>query len=342
MLAEQLDAYPLNKIIEVMKPHKVDLEKFSHKSKLEEAFASPAYIAEPKIDGCHYINVGGRFFSTQISKKTGVPVEKTEHLPHLVEGLLKLGASPMVLDGEVFYPGWKSYDVTTITGCGEDEAIRRQEKGDWLYYMVFDILRDPQGKWLFNKPWRERRELLERITKRLEEACPYFKVVPVIRSRKQQFLDKELDAGREGIVLKHVNGIYVMGKRPMWNWMKLKVDIEDDVIIMGYEAPVKAYSGTTYESWPYWEDGEPVSKHHALGWIGSIVFGKYDSTGNLVELGRCTGIDDSQRKEFSENGNSYVGQVIRIKAMERTPEGKFRHPNFVDLHPDKNPHECTL
>lgn len=342
MLAEKLDGYPLNKILEVMKPHKLDMEKFSHKTKMEEVFASPSYIAEPKIDGCHYVNVGGRFFSTQISKKTGVPVEKTAHLPHLVEGLMKMGSSPMVLDGEIYYPGWKSYNVTTITGCGEDEAIRRQERSDWLYYMVFDILRDPDGNWLFNRPWRERRELLERIAGELQEACSYFQVVPVIRSRKQQFLEKELAEGREGAVLKHVNGIYVMGKRPMWNWIKIKIDVEDDVVIMGFEPPVKRYSGTAYETWPYWEDGEPVSKHYAMGWIGSIIFGKYDAEGNLVELGRCTGIDEVQREEFSNYQDQYIGQVMKIKAMEKTEDGKFRHPNFVMLHPDKNPHECVL
>lgn len=339
------DSYPLNKVIEVMKPCKVDVNKKpSHKEAIEKAFESPLYVAEPKIDGCHYISIGGRFFSTSTStsKRHGVPLEKTGYFPHLVEGLMRAGLGNIVLDGEINFPGKKSYDVTTVTGCLEDEAIRRQESSGWLYYMIFDILRDTKGNWLFNTPWRERRELLEQVSGKLTQACKYLEVIPVIRSRKRQFLENELAEGREGIILKHVNGTYVLGKRPMWNWIKLKIETADDVVIIGYDPPTKEYKGKEFSTWPYWRDGEPVSKNYYMDWIGSIVFGKYNAAGELIPLGTCVGMDEEMRREFSENGNEYIGRVIKIKAMERTPEGRFRHPSFDGFHPDKNPKECAL
>jgi len=338
----QADMYPLNKVIEVMKPSKINPDRASHKDRLEELFKSPQYVAELKIDGCHYVNIGGRFFSTQISKKTGVPVEKTGQLPHLVEGLLKSGMANVILDGEIYYPGWKSYDVTRITGCDPYEAVRRQEQDDWMHYMLFDVLRDPDGNWLFNEPWRVRREVLEAVGTKLAEICPKFEIVPAVRSRKQQYLDRVLAEGGEGVVLKNVNGFYHVGQRPMWNWVKVKVELEDDAVIMGYEPPAKEYTGKELSTWPYWEDGQPVSKFHYMGWIGAIIFGKYTNSGELIRLGTCSGMTEAEREMFSTKGPEHIGKVIKIRAMERTPEGFYRHPKFIELHPDKNPHECAV
>lgn len=342
-MIETENSYPLSKIIEVMKPAKVDLNKPSHRTKLEEMYKSSEYVAELKIDGCHYVNVAGRFFSTQISAKTGVPVEKTGNFPHLVEGLLRANMGNVILDGEIYKPGWKSYDVTTISGCKHPEtAIARQKETGWIRYMVFDILRAPNGEWLFDKPWRVRRELLETVLTELNKECDYFDIVPVRRSRKQQYLEDLLASGQEGIVLKNVNGYYYVGTRPMWNWVKIKAALEDDVIIMGYEPPKKDYTGREYETWQYWENGEPVSKHYYMGWIGTIVFGKFDAKGELVRLGSCSGMSEEERIRFTNDGDNYIGKVMKISAMEKTPDGYYRHPNFLEIHADKNPHECVI
>lgn len=343
MEATEVD-YPLSQVLEIMKPCKIDPDKASHQEKLQKAFNSPSYIAEKKIDGCHYVCIGGRFFSTQRSKKTGMPTEKSDNFPHLVEAFVTADLGQAVLDGEIYYPDDnKSYGATKITGCKGDEAVRRQEEEQgWISYMIFDILRTPDGKWLLDQPWKVRREILESLKPQLQEASEHFHVIDVKRSGKEKFLDDVLAAGEEGIVLKHVNGFYIPGKRPMWNWIKLKVDIEDDVVIMDYDPPAKEYTGKDPENWPYWVEGEPVSKHYYYGWIGTIAFGKYDQNGQLVYLGTTSGISESLRKELSENGDAYIGKVIKISAMEKTEDGKYRHPRFLGFHPDKNPEECVI
>ena len=73
--------------------------------------------------------------------------------------------------------------------------------------------------------------------------------------------------------------------------------------------------------------------------IGSIKFGQYRD-GILVPFGSCSGISDKIRTEFSNNPEKFVGQVMTIKAQERTESGAFRHPVFVRMRPDKNPEEC--
>lgn len=320
-----------------MKPAKLDLEKESHQKRLKTYFDSPHYVVEPKLDGCHYINQGGSFISTQRFK------DKTGNFPHLVEGFLAAELGLAVLDGEIYYPGTNSFAATKITGCKAPEAIRKQEEElGWIFYCVFDILRDPEGNWLFNHTWYNRREVLEQVFTKLKAVSEYYHIVPVIRRRKQQFLEQELAAGREGVVIKHVNGLYIPGKRPQGNWTKIKIELEDDVVIMGFDPPNKEYTGKDYDNWPYWEDGLPVSKNYYCGLIGSIVFGKYDQTGELHYLGTCSGIDDATRREFSTNSQAYIGRVMKIRAMEKTEEGRYRSPHFVQLHPDKNPEECIV
>ncbi len=331
-------------MLQPMKPAKIDLKKASHVDKLHEMYQSPLYVAEPKIDGCHYFCDSGRFLSTRVSKTTGNLVDKTGNFPHLVEAFLRAELGRIVLDGEIYYPGASnSYDATKITGCLENEAIRRQENElGWISYCMFDVLRDEEGNWLISEPWYVRREYLELIAHRLRTYSEYFHLIPVVRSRKENFLDKMLDEGREGIVLKQIQGVYIPGKRPMWNWMKVKTELEDDVVIMGFDPPEKRYTGKDYENWPYWEEGEPVTKTYYHGLIGSVVFGKYNGEGELVYLGSCTGIDDRMRKEFTENQEEYIGRVMKIKAMEKTADGRYRHPNFLMVHEDKNAFECTI
>ena len=146
--------YPLDKILEPMKPSSVEMSKATHVAKLEEALKDDSkYVVEEKIDGCRYFLIGDRFFSTRVSEKTGFPVEKTENFPHLVKTFAAAELNHIILDGEICIPGKKSQDVTTITGSLPDEAIRKQEEFGWVEYRVFDILRLPNGEWITDRPW---------------------------------------------------------------------------------------------------------------------------------------------------------------------------------------------
>lgn len=334
-------AYPFNKVLEVMKPNKINDTNRSDVAKLQSILNSPQYIAEEKLDGCHYLCINGRFFSTHISVKTGLPVEKTANFPHLTVAIESLMFKKIVLDGEIYYPDGRSQDVQSATGSSEDVAIKYQKKHGWVEYRIFDILRAPDGTWLLDKTWEQRRAILDSIAPLLKEASPYLVVNPYVAHGKEKFLKEILAAGKEGIVLKRRDSLYQPGKRPKWEWMKIKQSDEDDVVIMGFAPPKKEYSGTNYENHPYWIDGEPVSKYHYLGQIGSIIFGKYKD-GKLIEAGQCSGMSDSERAMFSETPEAFIGTVIKIKFMEKTNDGKHRHATFVAIHPDKNAEECII
>jgi len=316
----------------------------SAKKKLLEALQSPDYIAEEKIDGCHYFSIGGRIFSPRVSVKDGIPVEKTLQVPHLASLLNELFGNLTILDGECHVNGGKAPDVVSIMGSEPGEAVRKQTNQGLIRYMIFDILRDHTGKWLIDLPWYKRRRILEQYYKEagLDEGS-FVTLVNVCHENKQAYLDFLLSQGKEGVVLKHISRSYVLGKRPAWNWIKIKTETEDDVVIIGFEPPERVYTGKNIENWPYWdEDGTPVTRYWYNKWIGAIVFGKYNKAGELVRLGTCSGMSDAEREKFSKHPEQYIGRVIKVKLMEYTRDGAYRHCSFVALHPDKNAHECRL
>jgi ATP-dependent DNA ligase len=48
------------------------------------------------------------------------------------------------------------------------------------------------------------------------------------------------------------------------------------------------------------------------------------------------------RKDISENPTKYQGECMEISAMERTKDGFFRHPQFLQMRDDKNQKDCII
>lgn len=339
--------YPFTSVLDIMKPSKINPDNKNHVAKLKECMHSPLYRWEEKLDGISILAIGGRLFSNKISKETGWPGEKTEHMPQVSIPLQQLGEY-LILDGEAYREGWKSNQVTSITNTKDiPTALAKQAERGNLQLWVYDILRDVDGTWLINEPYEKRRARLEEL----------FATEPALQRAQDIVLNEIhncatddvevaladiLSRGLEGVVMKRIDGVYSPGKRPMWVQLKLKATFDDDVIITGFLPATKKYTGKNIDTWPYWEDGEPVSSNYAQGLIGSIKIGKFDNHGELVDMGSVTGITDELRRDMTENPNKYIGQVITIRGMERTEDGMYRHANFRSFHADKNPEECKL
>jgi ATP-dependent DNA ligase len=149
--------------------------------------------------------------------------------------------------------------------------------------------------------------------------------------------------GGEGLIIKDPGGPY--GKR----WTKIKKLGTYDVVIIGYQ--------------------EGSGKYREM--IGAVRFGIYKN-GKLVEVGKCSGMDDGDvrwittggvsgtpnrdgswiipisndqpegsRAWFSLNRDKLLGTVIEVKGNGLTAHGKIRHPRYVRLRPDKAPQMCN-
>lgn len=331
--------FPLD---EVLKP--MNAVAVKNKAKMEALWDNPSYIAEEKLDGSRYLAIGGRFFSRRTSVKDGFPVEKTENIPHL-HTILKHFPKAIV-DGEVFIPGQKSNNVVSIMGSKPERAVELQNERGLLQYRIFDILRAPDGSWLLDKPWSERRKLLEIFHMMVDRHSAMnlegvLTITDAVYENKRRYCQEILANGGEGVILKNVDKPYKPDKRPAWHWVKVKTELTDDVVIMDYLPPERVYTGKDEDTWQYWEYNTPVTKYHAMGWIGSVVFGKYKD-GKLVELGSTSGMTEEIREELSHNKDKYIGETIEIRAMEQTEEGHYRHPAFVRFRPDKDPTACVI
>lgn len=286
------------------------------------------YAAEEKLDGARFlmfIEEGeNRFSSRHKSIKDGLFSEKTDNFPHLRNlDLSKLSGT--VLDGEIV-TGKNVTDVMSVVGGSPSTALRYQMQYGWVKYIVFDVLHY-KGTNVQREFYKDRRYLLNQIFSefiyRFDFNC--IKLISSIEINKKEFYDSLINSGKEGIVLKKLTSYY--GE----DWVKVKRESTWDVVILGFEDPEEMTTKS---------DGTiSISRLADKNLIGSIKFGQFiDNV--LVPLGSCSGISDKMRTEFSNNPEKFIGQVMTIKAQERTESGAFRHPVFVRMRSDKNPEDC--
>lgn len=324
----------------VMKPATIDENNSNHLKKIEEILKSNEYLAEEKIDGCHYMIVGFRFFSTE-------GIEKTGNYPHLRDFLVNLGMPNLILDGEINYPEKTSQFCTRVTGASPDVAIAFQNEYAPIHYTMWDMIRTPRGTWLLNEPLWKRRKLLEEFYERFIKGtsiAPYVHLTTTNYNDKKNFYNELIMAGKEGIVLKRLDSLYIMGKKPMWQWMKLKQKDEADFFITGYDDATAKYSGNNIENWPYWREINgilvPVTKYYYNNWIGALQLSAFVN-GEVRQICTCSGMSEEQREQISNNRKEFLNRVVKISFMEKTEAGIPRHPRFEGFHESKTAKECT-
>jgi DNA ligase 1 len=158
---------------------------------------------------------------------------------------------------------------------------------------VFDIL-SYNGENLLNKPFNERRELLEKIIS--EEKFKIALAKKFITENEEdaiKFYEESLSKGNEGVMLKKIDSIYRPGAR-IGYWVKLKPVMDTlDLVIVGAE----------------WGEGK------RSGWLTSFTLACIDEDENVLEIGKVgTGI-----KEKPEEGLSF-GELTEILRPHITQE----------------------
>lgn len=324
----------------VMKPNSLDKKDPRKEEKLNKLLEDPNYALEEKWDGCRYVTIGSNFFSSD-------HVEKTDNFPHLRDFFKQLAMHNLILDGEIYYPGKTSQYCTHVTGGAPSTALHFQQQNGFIHYMVYDILRTPKGNWTIRNTYVERRKLLVYFYNTFIKGKDIEKYIHIGESwvhNKKEIVEGILEAGREGGVLKKLDSQYYMGKKPMWQWMKVKQEDDTDLVIIGFEAASVQYEGDNIDTHKYWMDingvKTPVTKFHYNGWIGSVVFGAYVN-GVLTRLCTASGMAEDVRIDMTNNPEKYLNKVARVTFMEKTADGYPRHPVFKNLHETKMPSECV-
>lgn len=305
--------------------------------------ASNDYVAEIKWNGYRQLLREGNAFSRSKSVVSQQQVSKTAWIPHITDDLLKLGG--WWFDGELLkYPNGKAKDVTRIMQSGLELALQKQEETGKLTYVIFDILRHPNGTMLNTLPWRTRRVLLETIYEEELEGHPYIKLSEVVYDAKRDLLEKALGIGLEGIMLKNKNGLWIPSpdggdSRPANNWYKIKAELDhpEECVIFGFKPSEQYYTDSVTGK----QDKERFTKFFTNNWIGGVRIYQYNKDGGRVDVGSFSGINEVLRKDMSEHPDNYINKVVSIKAFDREPNGRFISPVFLGFREDKRPEECT-
>lgn len=327
------------------------------------------YIIQPKLDGHRAIMVvkDGKnyFYSRRNSKETGEKENNTSKLSYLHNLDLKelLTDNEYIFDGELVIKGEDSDSskVQHILGSTPERAEKLWREGYELVYNIFDVIKW-DGKDVTKLLLIERMRLLIQLSNKLHELPVFFNitVVPIIFPARFQkelsnkgsiFVDENLDTlyqkalskDFEGIVVKKIDSRYEFKRSK--NWLKFKEHKTADLVVIGYVDPDKAYTGkfTKEElrerNWPYWEDGEPVSKTYALGYKAGIRLGAKKSNG-FAYVTTVKGFSDEVQERIKKCPS--IGKVVEVEYQEVINKDKksLRHPRFLRFREDKNVKDC--
>lgn len=286
--------------------------------------------AENKYDGSRFQfhKAGGRtaIYSRRLE-------EMTASLPDVVALLSAATDHDVIIDGEVIaMQNGKPMPFQTVL-----RRIRRKhgvtDAADAIHMQprVFDIL-VCDGETLIDRPFSERRKILERVMK--DFVAP--QMVSDSPEEIESYYHAALDDGNEGIMLKVLDSPYLPGNRGKL-WIKIKPEVDTiDLVVTGAE----------------WGEGKRAKM------FGSFLLACQDENGDLLELSRvATGIDDAMLAELyelfkdkiiAEHGKTVVfepdvvfevGYAELQKSTTYAAGYALRFPRFVRLRDDKDPSE---
>lgn len=175
--------------------------------------------------------------------------------------------------------------------------IERMTKEIPVQINLFDIMY-LNGKTLFNKPFKERRKILEKIIEPIKGKFQLAKqLVTKDLKKANAFYQKALKEGQEGLIVKNLNSKYQPGRRVGY-WLKCKEIMEPlDLVIIGAE----------------WGTGKRAN------WLSSYALAcRNPNTGNLLSIGMLgTGLKDSEFKKLTKRLKPLIieerGRSVKVR-----------------------------
>lgn len=224
-----------------------------------------------------------------------------------------LNLSHLMPQGDISRLQYSVFDGELIPEDGEEfhslASIRSQRIPKKFTYKLFDVC-FLNGIDTRKLPLEQRLQIVSAVHNSVYLCHPFVKPVKDARSDKRKFLNDQLLAGEEGVVLKDLRATYGNG------WLKAKKVSTFDAIIVGIEPG--------YDM--------PHGKVHIAVADGL----------NLRDVGKC-GIQVAQvRAELNKNPNNFIGKVIELKALKIDPSnGMLREPRFIRMRYDLSVSDAT-
>lgn len=322
---------------------------------------SGIFIAQEKFDGHRaimYCKDGKNyFFSRRTSKLTGDKEDNTDRVPYLRDlDLTQFNDS--IFDGELVADcgNTNSSTVQHILGSTPERALELYKQGFTLTYKVFDVLKF-KGENFTDKPLHIRINTLNHI-RGILGSVGHIEIAPVFIDNYEvgkfvkdfnmcnsykELLQNTLANGKEGIILKDIFSKYNFNRSS--DWLKYKSVKTADLVVMGLVKPKKEYTGKfsleelKERGWEYWENGFPVSKTYAKGWVAGLRLGAYKD-GKLKYVATVKGFSDEIQETIKNTDLSNVVVEVEYQGIQNAETKSLRHPRFSQFRFDKEPADC--
>jgi DNA ligase-1 len=246
---------------------------------------------EIKLDGAriqvHRSGAHVRVFSRLLN-------DVTQAVPEVVDAVRRLNVSTVILDGEAIAlrPDGSPHPFqTTMRRFGRKLDVDELKSELPLVPFFFDIL-FAEDRPLIDEPYQRRAEILMRL---VPESQRPGRIVTADASEAQEFYDRAIAAGHEGVMAKSLDAPYEAGSRGS-AWLKIKAVHTLDLVVLAAE----------------WGHGRRKGK------LSNLHLGARDPNGGFVMLGKTfKGLTDEllewQTKQLLELATKREGHIVWVR-----------------------------
>lgn len=229
----------------------------------------------------------------------------------------------------------------------DSEAVVGSRRGEGVLGRTSSGLTSKDGEpdfhlWCFDTPqlgyrFEDRLKLTQQIIRDIDHPRIHFLKPKLIETldELEEYLDRRLDMGYEGIILRCPNGPYKFGKSTLREQWMLKVKPFEDfeARITGYYEEMENTNEAKREATGKLKRSSAKEGKKAKGTLGGFI-GEELKTGTPVRVGG--GFTARQRKDFWAIKDELVaaGAIMKCKKQKMGEKDRPRHPNFVSLRPE--------
>jgi ATP-dependent DNA ligase len=266
------------------------------------------FLASCKFDGWRARASIGES-SVELSSREGHPITSVQYIADALRAVARPGT---ILDGELVDRARPRQLKRTTSILGSPEPHVPTPENPPVTFAVFDIL-FLQGRDLRDTPLHERLKVLADL---FDTANARAQISPLLDGRPEPALllvehrpsssawARELvEAGEEGVMIKHRDSLYRHGARDA-GWWKFKPQASVDGVCTGFAA---GSSG-------------PDS-------VASITF----RLPSGAEGHASSGISELERRHMARHPEEYVGLVVQLAHHGQEKSGLLRHPVYLGV-----------